>query len=268
MIKTDYHMHSSFSGDCTTPAENMIEGAILKGLTTICFTEHLDLDFPRESGLDFGLDIEGYQKKNAELKERYRDQIEILFGIELGLQSHLKTAYEEIVNAYPFDFVIGSGHLVRGRDPYVPAVFEEKSEELIYRSYFQEMAENLKIFSNIDTCGHLDYIVRYGPNKNKNYTYEQYQEEIDEVLHILIEKQIALEVNSAGYKYGLGQPHPLPEILKKYREMGGELLTIGSDAHEPRHLAYDFDKVKEVLSDCGFRYYTVFRQRKAVFLPI
>ena len=120
----------------------------------------------------------------------------------------------------------------------------------------------------MDSYGHIDYVVRYGPNKNTFYSYERYRDLIDEILKTLIEKGIALEVNTAGYKYGLGAPNPHPDILKKYRSMGGELLTVGSDAHRPEHLAYDFQKVTPLLKECGFKAYTVFEKRVPKFLPL
>ena len=85
---------------------------------------------------------------------------------------------------------------------------------------------------------------------------------IDEILRILIQSGRGIEINTAGLKYGLGHPNPHERILKRYRELGGELLSVGSDAHRPEHLAYEFDKVPELLLSCGFRYYTEYRQRK------
>ncbi|MGI6093810.1 MAG: histidinol-phosphatase HisJ family protein [Lachnospiraceae bacterium] len=268
MIRTDCHIHSDFSGDCHVPMERMVREGICKGLTVMCFTEHLDLDFPEESGMIFSLDVEKYQEAFTRMKEKYQRQIELLFGIEIGLQPHLQAVHEKLTGQYPFDFVIGSRHLLLGQDPCVPEVFASDTQEALYRRYFCEIKENLQTFSNVDACGHMDYIVRYGPQKNQGYTYEVYKEEIDEILNLLLDKQIALEINSSGYKYGLGHPHPLPQILKRYRKLGGELLTIGSDAHEPQHLAYDFNRIKEVLWDSGFHHYTVFRQRKPSFVRL
>ena len=119
-----------------------------------------------------------------------------------------------------------------------------------------------------DTLGHLDYIVRYGPNKNQNYSYEAYASYIDPILQFLIEQHKCLEVNTAGLKYGLGHPNPEESVLKRYRELGGTLITIGSDAHRPEHIAYDFDKLESILKELGFRSYTIFRQREPVEMPL
>jgi histidinol-phosphatase (PHP family) len=110
--------------------------------------------------------------------------------------------------------------------------------------------------------------VRYGPNKNQFYTYGKYADVIDEILRSLIEKGKGIELNTAGFKYGLGHPNPTEDILRRYRELGGEIITIGADGHKPEHVAYDFKKVPEILRAAGFSYYTVFKQRKAVFYPL
>ena len=117
-------------------------------------------------------------------------------------------------------------------------------------------------------AGHLDYVVRYGPNKNTFYSYEKYKELFDEILKTLIAKGKGIECNTAGFKAGLNHPHPTEEILKRYRELGGEILTLGSDAHQTVHLAYHFSAIGDLLKSCGVRYYTVFKDRKPEFLPL
>lgn len=153
-------------------------------------------------------------------------------------------------------------------DPYNPEFYENRTQKEAYQRYFEVVLENLRTFSCFDTCGHIDYVVRYGPEKNKGYSYQTYADILDEILKTLIEKGIGLECNSAGFKYGLGHPNPTEDILLRYRELGGELLTLGSDGHAPEHMAYDFLKTGELLKACGFRYYTIFRKRKPEFIKL
>lgn len=263
----DYHLHSSFSGDSEVPMEEMIQKGIQLGLPAMCFTEHLDPDFP-EGDYSFDLDLPAYEKKLRELKEKYRDRIQIYFGMEMGLQPHLTKVIPEIASSASFDFLIGSTHVADHMDPYDRTFFEERSEYQAYHRYFEVLLENLKTFSCFDTCGHIDYVVRYGPNQNQDYTYEKYQDILDAVLKTLIEKQIGLECNTAGFKYGLGHPNPTEKVLARYRELGGEILTLGSDAHAPEHIAYNFKETGELLKACGFRYYTIFKERKPEFLKL
>lgn len=266
-MNTDFHIHSSLSADSDSPMEDMIEQGIRLGLSVMCFTEHMDFGYIDE-GMNFELDTQAYYKKYLEMKDRYAGRMKLLFGIELGLQPHLAEKHRQYLASYPFDFCIGSSHLVDGMDPYYPKFYEGRSEEACYRRYFASILENLDSFSDVDSYGHIDYVVRYGPNKNAHYSYERYRDLIDEILKMLIEKDIALEVNTAGYKYGLGAPNPHPDILKKYRSMGGELITIGSDAHRPEHLAYDFPTAVTLLRECGFKSYAVFEKRVPHFLPL
>lgn len=266
-MAVDFHIHSSFSGDSDAPMEQMIQEGLKKGLRTMCFTEHMDMDYPEEAGV-FEVDTGSYHEKFLQMKEKYQDQIELLFGIELGLQPHLAEQHRKYLSEWPFDFVIGSSHVVHGKDPYFPAFYEGKTESQAYLEYFESILENLAVFDEMDVYGHIDYVVRYGPNKNQHYTYEAYREVLDEILKTLIRKDVGLELNTAGYKYGLGHPNPTEAILKRYMELGGEILTIGCDGHAPEQLAWDFEKIPALLKECGFRYYTVFEERMPVFYPV
>ena len=271
MILADIHMHTDFSSDSKSPMESMIQGAIEKGLKTICFTEHLDYEYPGDDGQGlFLVDIDAYQKKLFELKEIYKNDIEILFGIEFGLLPHLADRYQQTASSYDFDFIIGSSHLVpapwypndsKHGDPYDDAFWADRSVEDVCEAYFQSILDNISSYKNFDTYGHIDYIVRYAPEKNKGYTYQKYAHILDKILKALIENDIALEVNTAGFKYGLGEPHPQSDILKRYLELGGDKITIGADGHNPEHIAYDFKKAETLLKDLGFKYYTVFKKR-------
>ncbi len=264
----DFHMHTNFSTDAdrnSTP-ESMIEGALQKGLKTICFTEHLDYDFPfYETEKEFQLNCGEYVQKMKNMQEQYRDRIEVLVGIEFGLQPHLQEQYQEQADRYPFDFVIGSTHVFDGMDPYYPGYFGTRTDEEGYRRAFEIILENAKHITCYDVAGHLDYVVRYGKEREKSYIYLKYADLFDEILKTIIERGKGIELNTSGLKYGLGFAHPCMDVLKRYRELGGEIITVGSDAHKPAHIAYDFAKVSDILTSCGFKYYTEFRQRKPHF---
>lgn len=269
MIYTDFHLHTSFSGDSDTPMEDMILKGIRLGLKTMCFTDHMDPDYPPgPEGIDFSLDTAAYAARLAELKEKYKTQIEILFGVEFGLQAHLISFFDSYQAAWPFDFIIGSSHLMNGVDPYYPENLGEKSDRELYRAYFESILYNLQHFDGFQVYGHLDYIVRYGKYRTRYYRFSDYSDLFDEILRLAVSKGIGIELNTSGLKYGLGFAHPHPDILNRYRELGGEILTIGSDAHQPDHIAYDFPVVNDLLKSCGFSFYTVFRNRQPVFLPI
>lgn len=263
-MRADFHMHTAFSYDSQTPAEEMIQEAICRGLRTICITDHHDLDFVEPAETDF----DNYFPTLQMLQEKYRNKIEILIGLEFGMQPHLGHVCEELAKKYPFDFVIGSVHTVDGYDPFYPDYFDQISDEDGYRRTFELTMENLKVTKDIDALGHLDYITRYGKGRDTAYSYQKYADYIDEILMYLIEHGKGLELNTGGWKYGLPYAHPHQDVLKRYKELGGEIITIGSDAHKKEHVAYDFQRVKAYLEECGFEYYTEFRQRKPKFCAI
>lgn len=258
---SDYHVHTSFSGDCNVSPETMIAEAVKGGIRHLCLTDHMDYDY-EDGGVLFEFDPEEYFRRLLPMKEAWADQIDLSIGIELGLQPYLSKKHHNLVFSHSFDFVIGSIHLVHNRDPYFPSYFEGREESEAYLEYFQCVLQNLQTYSNFDAFGHLDYVVRYGPNRNQYYSYKRYKEILDEILHALIKKDIGLEVNTSGYRYGLGTPHPCKEIICRYRELGGKIITLGSDAHDSGYLAYGFKQAAELLKSCGFRSYFIFHGRK------
>ena len=274
MIQADMHMHTWFSTDSEACPRDMADEAVRKGLKTICFTDHFDKD-DLEWGEEGIFDVDAYFVEMQKLQEEYAGKLNIRIGIELGLRSYLKDYYEELTKKYPFDFVIGSVHNVPYKkdaegnilytDPAAEKLFTDRTDKKAYRLMMETTLENVRTSDCFQTLGHLDYVVRYGKSREKEYSYTDYADIIDEILKLLIEKEKGLEVNSAGLKYGLPFAHPHPDVLKRYRELGGEIITIGADAHKPEHIAYDFAKAEEILKSCGFKYYTEFFEQKPVF---
>ena len=263
----DTHMHSQFSGDSNSPLDSMINASIERGLAGICFTDHLDIDYPDDPDL-FLLDLPNYYASVMANQKMYAGRLPVLFGIELGLQPHLAALHQDILSQYPFDFVIGSSHVVHGMDPYFPKFYEGRDEKAAYREYFESILENLDAFHDFDVYGHIDYVVRYGPTKNENYDWTEYEEIINEILKKLIQLGKGIEINTGGFKYGLGHPNPTEAIIRRYKELGGEIITLGADAHSTEHVGFDFEKLPHILKNAGFEYYTVFRQRKPEFLKL
>ena len=267
-------MHTWFSTDSEACPCDMADEAVRKGLKTICFTDHFDKD-DLEWGEEGIFDVDAYFVEMQKLQEEYAGKLNIRIGIELGLRTYLKDYYEELTKKYPFDFVIGSVHNVPYKkgvegnilytDPAAEKLFTDRTDKEAYRLMMETTLENVRTSECFQTLGHLDYVVRYGKSREKEYSYTDYADIIDEILKLLIEKEKGLEVNSAGLKYGLPFAHPHPDVLKRYRELGGEIITIGADAHKPEHIAYDFAKAEEILKSCGFKYYTEFFEQKPVF---
>lgn len=263
----DMHVHSRYSTDSEAEPEDVVRQAIDLGLPTICLTDHIDWDYPVE-GLTFDFDIGDYFKEIDSLKATYGDRIRILKGVELGLQPQLGDRYQKLLKDWDFDFAIGSQHLVEGKDPYYPETFEGKEDSEVYRSYFENMLEDIRAFHDFDSMGHLDYVVRYGRHRARDYSYRNFADVIDEILKLLVRYNIALEINTCGIRKQLGFPNPHPDILKRYRELGGTLVTCGSDAHKPHYLGYAFDRAEEILKSCGFTHYCCFVRHEPVFVRL
>lgn len=269
-IKADFHVHSDFSGDSDAPMEAMIQKAISLGLTHLCITEHYDPDYIYADGKEgmFELNTDSYLYELLKQRERWRDQIQVGFGVELGLQPHLKRELAVYSKSKEFDFIIGSSHICHRRDPYYPAFFKGRTEDEAHREYFESILECIRTLPYFDVYGHLDYVVRYGPTKNDGYTYAKHADVFDRILSALIENEKGLELNTGGFRYALGQPNPCIEILKRYRALGGEIITVGSDAHDPGGIAREFDRAADILKECGFRYYCIFQGRMPEYLRL
>lgn len=257
MITADVHIHSSFSTDSTEPLRELASAAADKGLKTICITEHHDFDYPSEG--EFLLDVPAYREELLRVREEFAGRLEILFGVELGLLDYAAPRLYEFAKSGGFDFIIGSAHQIDGLDPYYPEYFDKMGDRGGISHFFDAMLSAVKAFDDFDVLGHIDYIVRY--SHAKSYEPADYREVIDEILKTVISKGKGIEINTAGVGK-LGYPHPHPFVLRRYKELGGEIVTIGSDAHDRSRVAADFQTAEQTLRNAGFKYYAVFRGRK------
>lgn len=266
----DCHLHTEFSGDSQTPVRRQIKRAIELGMKEICITDHHDYGTDACCA-DFRLDIPAYLAALKSIREEYRERIRINIGVELGLQNHQNRYLHKLVKKYgsSFDFIIGSSHFVTGMDPYDSDYWEMYGEEDGLEKFFKVSLSRVRcLYDTFDSYGHLDYIVRYAPHRNQFYSYERYSRWIDPILKELAGQGKGLECNSGGFQYGLNQPNPCAPILRRFRELGGEIVTVGSDAHTPSHLGNAFEECRRILCDCGYRYYAVYHERRPVFLPL
>ncbi len=275
MIRADFHTHSRYSGDSKEKPERMIKRAVELGLHTLCFTDHMDYEYPYPPEGYFEFDPQLYFSELSELKRKYSDKLKVLIGVELGLRNEpelletVKKRCDSLVNAHQWDFVIGSTHLMEHVDPAYPEYWESHTIRESMEMYFQADLDNAKNYNCYDCYGHIDYLIRYAPeqNQSKGYSCADYRDLIEELLKTLISAGKGIEINTKGLKpqYGIFSTNPKQEIVTRYRELGGELITVGSDAHCTGDLAGHFTAAEEVLKKAGFDYYTVFEGRKPGF---
>ncbi|MDO4792875.1 MAG: histidinol-phosphatase HisJ family protein [Filifactor alocis] len=269
----DMHTHTNFSNDSDATLEEQLDRAVKLGMKYYCVTDHQDYDHP-EGDFSYILrkreDIvfETYFERLYEAREAYKDKINLLIGIEFGLQPHLVEKIQKDYATYPFDFVIGSTHSIKGYDTEDKRLYEGVSPEQIIREYFEIEYENLKNTRTVDAFGHIDFILRDVPGKNKGFTYSKYGDILDEILKLAIDRGQAIELNTKPLVVGMRDSSPGFETFKRYRELGGELVTLGSDAHFPERIGACFDIAGDLLKEAGFKYYNVFIQHEPKFFPL
>ncbi|WP_455683338.1 histidinol-phosphatase HisJ family protein [Thomasclavelia sp.] len=262
MRKIDYHMHTCFSGDSEAKPREHIKQAIALGLDEICFTDHRDFDYPID---DFDLNIENYYQTIMQLKEEFKDQITVKWGIEIGLDMNHQIEINELINQYSFDFVIGSIHVINHTEFYYGDFFKGLSKEEAHRYFFEETLKCVKSFDCFNVLGHLDYIMRYGPYEDKKVEHYKYQDIIDEIFKTLIAKNKGIEINTSGYALNGNCGFPNYEQVKRYYDLGGRIITIGTDSHTSDRVGQYVEDVKINLKKIGFKDVTTFTKRKCDF---
>ena len=256
----DFHIHSSVSFDSETPALDIAHAAKHAGLKEICFTDHWDYhSYPDEDHDLFSLDE--YSKAYDLLEV---EDLTIRRGVEYGLTDWNIPHCNELLSKRKFDFVIGSVHYVDGYDPYYPYFWESMSVEKAYGRYLEKTLECVKVHSNFDVLGHLTYVCKSQHNPSgKPVMYNDYKEISDEIMKILVAKGKGMEINTSGVDR-TGDFLPPKEFLVRFKELGGEIVTIGSDAHTPDRVGQHVDAGLEILRDV-FGYVCTFSERTPVF---
>jgi histidinol-phosphatase (PHP family) len=206
--------------------------------------------------------------KLLKARDAWKGKINLLIGIEFGLQPQLAELHNKVYAQYPFDMVIGSTHIFEGRDTEDQTLYEGRSKQDSIRSYFETELENITVTDGYDTIGHLDYVLRDIPGKNDGFDWKDYTDLIDALLLTAIRKHKAVELNTKSLVIGMRDSSPGRGVFKRYRELGGELVTLGSDAHFPERIGACFDIAGDILKDAGFKYYCVFKNHQPEFLPL
>ena len=239
----DCHVHTNISHDGISSIKDYLDIAQSKNVDEITFTEHYDIYDGLKTNLK-ALDVNQYEKEYYQCKDD--DQLKTNFGIEIGLQPDTYTQINNMVKSHHFDFIIGSSHITCKKDIAMDkSFFDGITRREAYLKYFREVLQNIKLYNDeFDVYGHIDYIVRYGGYAEKKIDY------------------------TSGIRYGLGMPHPNKEIIKRYKQLGGKIITMGSDAHKINDLGADFDVASSILMDAGFQEIAVFHNRTPDFVKI
>lgn len=260
---TDSHTHCDFSHDSPTPARDMIEAAIKKGLSYLAITDHCDKDCVVLPNFEWvrQIDLPARFEQILALKKQYEDRIYISAGLEYGYVKEANPIYLDIEKTYPVDYVINSVHIVEGIDVYFAEFYEERTKREAYGQYLKAVLESLDVPYHYDTIGHIGYISRKATYADKLFRYSEFPDMLDEILKGIILREKALEVNTHS-KGTLLDFIPGTDVLKRYRELGGKLLVFGSDAHTTDRICEKYNKVTDALTSLGFDSLYIYKQHR------
>ena len=256
----DYHIHSKVSFDSCGEPGDIVAAAEEAGLQEICFTDHYDFNDVYKDKRDL-FTIEDYR---AAYEPLVSQKVKIRRGVEFGLTTWNQKELDDLLQAYDFDFVIGSIHYAGGYDPHFKEFWENNGMETAFEKYLLQSLECVKSHKGFDVLGHINYICKSPNNPTKKpLYYNDYREICDEIMKTLAENGKGMEINTSGIDR-IGEFLPAIDFIKRFRELGGQIITVGSDAHEAgrvgRHIAGALEIAKEV-----FGYVCTFEKRNAIF---
>ena len=271
----DGHNHCQFSFDGKkTTVELSSKAAIERGLGGIVFTDHCDLFVPQECIDQEGehpqnFDIAGQQAEIDRVQALLGDQIRILKGIEIGIHERTHEQVKEILDHYSFDQVIASAHYVADTDPYYGGFFAGKDWKQAYSTYLETIYTEIQAIGDFDIVGHYDYVARYAPYPQNGLMYKDFSDHFDTLFRLLIENGKGLEINTKSCTGSKGRQTPVDhDVLIRYREMGGEIISLGSDSHSAIYVGEGFKEASEILRSLGFRWSSHYEKRQLVQLPL
>ena len=268
MRKMDYHVHSTFSPDSKMLREDAVKAAIAMGITDLCFTEHMDLGHNMEK-FSHVPDLEGMRQTVDTLREQY-PEIQIGFGIEAGYIAETAAQTAEILSTQNFDYVLLSTHCVDGMDCYMPEAKRGRSKPEAYTRYLETLYESVtdsRLQDYYDCVSHIGYIAKCMYYEDNSLPYQFAPKLFDDILIKIIKEGKGIEVNTSGVKRA-GHVLPHPTIIQRYRDLGGKIITFGSDAHAKERVGEDITEAMQIARECGFREMAVFRKRQAEFTKL
>ncbi len=253
MYLSDYHIHTHLSMDCTEKTQDMVNAASKMGLSEIAICDHCDLNL-----------MEQFPYSSAECFEDYTAcknmGVKIKIGVEMGQQTEFPKLSKEILSFDKYDFVIGSYHCMQGYPDFSEADYKNYDVPSFYDTYFEGLLDYAKN-ADFDIMGHITYPFRYGFRQGYTISIADYMDATEKVLKALIERGKGLEANTSGLRDSMNSTHPPIFVLKRYLELGGEHITVGSDAHHPSQVGFMIKETYKALKDAGFNYITSYTSR-------
>lgn len=268
----DLHTHSNNSFDAKNSVDEMCQSAINKGLYAIAITDHCEApEIKNVAECEYGCFDELIPKSVEETmraKEKYSSQIKVLCGIELGEPMHDSQCTKRALGYGDFDFILASVHNLRNMQDFYYLDFSKFDINEILKLYFEELAETAE-FEYFDSLAHLTYPLRYIKAKTGILTdLSVFQNEIDNIYKILIKNNKALEINVSGLFKELGTTLPDEIQIKRFKELGGKYITIGTDAHETEFVGKGIEEGIAIAKKCGFTQYAIYEKHCPLMIDI
>lgn len=265
-INMDLHTHSRISYDGKQTMEELVTAAEACGMKYVAITEHCDMDLTRHGYTYHKLpDYDAYFAELAAVRAAHPN-VDVLAGVELGFSPESNGDYAGFLSGKKLDVVLNSVHIVDGEDVYDKSYYESRSREKAYLDYLSAVRQSLDVPYDYDVVGHIGYIARRSLFEPRAYEYCEYADVLDDVLSTIVSREKCLEVNTLtppGYDF-----LPLKSVLERYRALGGELLSIGSDAHVPSRVGEHFPLALDLLKSLGFPAVYVYKNRKPVAIGL
>ena len=254
----DLHVHTSFSFDgerAETPIKTA-EEACKKGFKYIALTDHLDVNSEIEH-LYAPIDLDSRKYECLKAKDELKGKITVLHGIELGQMTQYPKQSQAYLEKYGFDFVLGSLHNVKGMPDFALIDYKNYTPDdyvTLWCVYLDELYELAK-FDGINSLSHLTYPLRYYKKNGFSLDLSKYEDKLCKILDCIIKKGVYLEVNSSGFRQGMDSPLPDDTVLSMYFNLGGRMITVGSDSHTPNDIGADFEALERYIK-YGFTVFT------------
>ncbi len=270
----DYHVHTEFSDDSVYPMKTVIQDAIAMGMNEICLTDHVDygvkIDWDCGKQIQYrngeplaNVDYPRYMSEIDRMKRLYGNKIRIKTGLEFGIQKHTIPDFQRLFERYAFDFIILSIHQVENQEFWTQDFQRGRSQKEYQQRYYEEMLAVVRDYKDYSVLGHMDLIARY--DLAGVYPFEKVRPVIEDILRIVIADGKGIEVNTSSHRYGLTDTMPSANILKLYRDMGGRIITIGSDSHKPEHLGAYIRETQALLKSLGYKQFCTFEHMRPIF---
>lgn len=270
MYLTDFHVHSTISNDAENSMSEMAEASINAGINALCFTDHCDISHYETGKFDPGC-FDAWSAAIPQFDktcEMFGDRIDLHLGIELGDAVHAPEFAVGIAEREALDFIIGSVHSISGMPDFSQLKYESREQcmELLAR-YIGEHFETTEL-GCFDVLGHIGYPCRYMKMQGFDMDLSGFTDELAELFKRLIPTGRGIELNTSGLRRIIGDTVPSQPILKLYRELGGEIITVGSDAHRISDAGDRISDGYEILRQSGFKYVTVLEKRQPGFIKL